>query len=168
MIESLIVVLKIAAVPAAITGLLAGRTFYRSHRQLKHDIKVVMEDCKSATKTILNTVTPKQSLDAQREYYLTRLSLNHPNRLKQFKILLFVKPNLAAYLFATKTDIDTILSNNSVFLNENLRTKLMKLRRYILKCETAYQYHTNKFTIARCYHLLDKINVILKLVNNTK
>ncbi|WP_067709584.1 hypothetical protein [Erwinia sp. ErVv1] len=146
----------IAAV-AALSGVFALRTAFKSHRQLSVDIGQLQKYGRAKANIILNSATLQQKKSAKQEYQNRYLPLGHPNRNTTYKAFATIKINHADNLFSLKPQIDVILSNSSVFLNKHRRARLIALKNLLSDCETSYKAHNNKFALARCYDVREKL-----------
>lgn len=141
----------------ALSGAFALRTAYKSHKQLRVDIAQIQTYGRAKANVILNCATPQQRKDGKQEYKNRYLPVGHPNRRTKYRVFAAIKTNHAANLFSLKPQIEDILSNSSVFLNKHRRARLIALKNLINDCETSYQAHNNKFALARCYDVREKL-----------
>ena len=145
------------SIVAALSGAFALRTSFKSHKQLLNDITQLQKYGRAKVNVILNSVTSQKRKSGKQEYKNRYLPINDPNRITKYRVFASVKANHAANLFNLEPQIDVILNNPSVFLNKKKRERLIALKNLIKDCETSYQAHNNRFALARCYDVREKL-----------
>ncbi|WP_326903112.1 hypothetical protein P8F81_23290 (plasmid) [Kosakonia cowanii] len=148
-------------IPSGINGIVAGRGAYKATVQLKMDICTYMTRGITKVNKVLDSATSLQRKQAFQEFKKWSLPKKNPNAIRKFSVNGCPPVHHVKQLFSVRKDIATVLSTTGVYLDHELRKKLIYLDSRLNDYELSYEHHKNtRFHYARCFILRTKMRAI--------